>query len=124
MTRADGQKDLHADIPMGLHKELVAWTQAHKKAPLCQCVQASLELWLTLPEPIQALVLICARKSPMFSAVSGEIAKRLKPMADVLGLPAEGPMTPEEFVEGAARRLESTVVKPTGRKAAGGASAK
>ena len=66
MVREAAKKKLEADIPQELHDQLKQWISDHKNGSMRQCTQAMAELWLSLPEELQALTLTCPRESVAF----------------------------------------------------------
>jgi hypothetical protein len=83
MARPENQKNLNVDIPATLHQELVDWVSAHKNVKLRQSVQAMVELWLSLPEAIQAVLLVLPRESVIFrhtvEAMAGDLLPHVRP---------------------------------------------
>ena len=67
MARKINDKKLEADIPGKLHDELSEWIDLHKNVKIRQCTQAMIELFLSVPEELQAIFLICARTSHIFN---------------------------------------------------------
>jgi len=120
MPRSEKDRGLQADIPESLHDDIENWLASRKHGAKRQMVQAAIDLFLSLPEPIQGIVLLADRTSPMFSAVIREVVKRLAPMAENLGwLTEPGKMTPQEAAEALVPSRESAGVKPVGTKPAG-----
>lgn len=66
MTRPINLKELEGDIPTKLHIELTDWISTHKDVKIRQCMQAMVELFLSIPEEIQAILLVCPRESKIF----------------------------------------------------------
>jgi hypothetical protein len=142
MTRPEGKKNLQVDLPETLHDELIAWISAHKDVKIRQCVQAMIELWMVLPEQLQAMLLLCERGSNTFvraaeiaaEAIAGairseepepaeaailklkDIAGRVEPGTIKLLSPAE-----QELVDGLRKLLGpgGTAEKRAARAAAG-----
>jgi len=83
MTRSQEKENLQGDIPKALSQELIEWTVAHKGNSKRQCLQAAVELWMKLPDPIKALTLICDRDGPLFGKLAREISESLQPLADL-----------------------------------------
>lgn len=81
MSRAEDKENLQGDIPKSLSRELIAWTEEHKGNSKRQCLQAAIELWLKLPDPIKALTLVCDRDSPTFVRLAENIECSLRPLA-------------------------------------------
>lgn len=58
MGRPEQKKNLSGDIPADLHEQIVNWIDDHKNVKIAQCLQAMTELWLVIPEHLQAMLLI------------------------------------------------------------------
>lgn len=58
MGRPETKKNLQGDIPAELHEAFTDWIAAHRDIKIRQALAAMVELWLTLPESVQALLLI------------------------------------------------------------------
>ena len=68
MARPNNLKKLEADIPSELHDELNDWISHHKDVKMRQCARAMIEMFLSLPEDLQAKLLICKRGSLAFNS--------------------------------------------------------
>lgn len=77
MAAKPGQKTFHAEVDPALHEALEKWRSKHKDPPQKQCIVASVELFLALPEPVQALLMICDRNSPYFASAARIAANAL-----------------------------------------------
>lgn len=89
MTRAEDQKNLQADIPGELHDRLVRWIEDHNNVKLRQCVQAMTELWLLLPEHLQAILLISKPESNPFCWVAEYTGRNLMLAEDAFEIRSE-----------------------------------
>ena len=67
MARKINDKKLEADIPCKLHDELNDWIDTHKHVKIRQCAQAMIELFLSVPEELQAIFLISSERSFLFN---------------------------------------------------------
>jgi hypothetical protein len=121
MARPEDQKNLQADIDLSVHTAITDWADSHKGAALRHCVQAACEVWLRLPEPIQGITLVVSRHSDMFANVMDEVATRLLPMVDELGLLSRErrlPVTERKFVAALDEKMRGTGAERAGRKKA------
>jgi hypothetical protein len=58
MGRPENKKNLQGDIPAELHDALTDWIAAHRDVKIRQVLAAMVEMWLALPESVQATLLI------------------------------------------------------------------
>ena len=70
-----GTKNLSAYIPEALHDALTAWISEHRDVKIRQCVQAMVEMWLELPEPVQAMLLHTRASSTAFRDAVRQIVR-------------------------------------------------
>jgi hypothetical protein len=89
MARAEDQKNLQADIRADLHDRLTTWINDHNDVKLRQCVQAMIELWLLLPEHLQAILLITKPESEPFGWVAEYTGRNLMQLADAFEVRTE-----------------------------------
>lgn len=82
MVRPETKKNLAGDIPAELHDHLILWTQDHKDVKVRQCLQAMTELWLMLPERLQAILLITKHDSEGFRSITSEISEKVLTFED------------------------------------------
>ena len=84
MARPETKKNLSGDVPKILHDELSDWISSHKDVKIRQCLQAMTELWLMLPERLQALLLITKQDSLGFSWITKEVEANVQTLEDSL----------------------------------------
>lgn len=77
MARPETQKNLGGDVPEPVHQAISDWVDQHRNAKLRQVVTAMAELWLMLPEPMQAILLICKTDSPAWRQSAQEASASL-----------------------------------------------
>jgi hypothetical protein len=79
MGRLETQKNLAGDVPSALHQAISDWVDEHRNAKLRQVLEAMAEVWLMLPEPMQAILLICKTGSEAWlnaaNAVTADILR-------------------------------------------------
>jgi len=68
---------LTGDIPEALYDEVNAWIESHKNVKMKQLVHAMAELWLQVPEKLQALLLFSKPDTAMFQWAANEVGDNL-----------------------------------------------
>jgi len=77
MAAKPGQKTFHAEVDEALHAELSDWIALHGDPSMKQCIVTGVSLFLAMPEPIQALLMICPHDSPFWEAAAHMVEQTL-----------------------------------------------
>jgi hypothetical protein len=108
MNRPEDKENLWVNVDIDLKRELVAYSKAHKKTPLAQCARAGLELFMSLPDEVKAILLNLDRHSHVFKQAA-EVARQAIVTVAMPGAAAgqRPPMTDAQ-----ARKLAEYLVEP------------